>query len=558
MNRFKYIYYSIVKGALACSLLAFVGCTKDFESINKNPLDPDAQQKEYDGVGLGGYFTDFQKRVIPTRSPGESTDRPNEYQVMLNLASDNWIGYFSPMVNKFNNGNNFTTYYMIEGWVNYAYSTSFNNIINTWMQIKDQTHIKEKTADGKVIYKNKDLLNQSVFSLAQIIKIQALHRTTDMFGPMPYSKIGLGQLKVPYDSQESIYRSFLAELEEAVQTLTNYSASSKEIIADFDGVYHGDVKKWIKLGNSLMLRLAMRVRYADPELAKKYAITATTHPGGTIDDVAEIACLKNSTRFNYLNSLKLIWDSYSDTRMGATIYSYLKGFGDSRIDSYFRRGKAADREDFFAIRTGIPQQSKADFYKNYSVPNVEDDTPVYWFKASEVLFLKAEAALYGLIQGNSKDFYEKGVAKSFEENNVRLGSYLSTKASSGNYDDVLNPTYSATAPSKLSKVWDQAQTDEEHLEQIITQKYIAIFPDGQEAWSEWRRTGYPKQITAFENRTNAGVVSSDGYKYGVRRFPFPLSEKQQNKDNVNAALPLLQGPDNSATRLWWDKNPLLN
>lgn len=551
-------FITLSKSLMVVAVLSLFACTKDFIEINKNPLNPDEKQKEYDAVGLGGYFTDFEKRVIPTRSPGESTDRPNEYQVMLNLASDNWSGYFSPMVNKFNNGNNFTTYYMIEGWVNYSFSTAFNNVVNPWMQIRDLTHKKEKTAEGIVVYKSKDLLNQAVFSIAQIIKIQALHRTTDMFGPIPYSKLGQGALQVSYDDQESIYRSFFEELEVAVQTLTNYSASSSTLIADFDGVYQGDVKKWIKLGNSLMLRLAMRVRYANEDLAKSYAKRATEHPGGLIEELGEIASLKNSARFKYLNSVKLLWDEYSDLRMGATIYSYLRGYNDPRLAKYFQEGKVGGASGYYAVRTGIAQPEKADLYKDFSSPNILEDTPTYWFKASEVYFLKAEAALYGMIPGDARDFYLKGIEKSFAENGLQLGNYATESNRPAEYVDALNTEHNAQAPSTITKVWDDVNDTEAHLEQIITQKYLAIYPDGQEAWSEWRRTGYPRQVIAFENRTNSGVIDSDGYKYGVRRFPYPQKEKTQNTENITVAIALLGGADNAATRLWWDKNPLLN
>ena len=379
-----------------------------------------------------------------------------------------------------------------------------------------------------------------------------------MFGPLPYSKIGQGELRVAYDSQEDIYRSFLKELETAVKTLTEYGATSDKILDGFDGVYLGDVKKWIKLGNSLMLRLAMRVRFADANLAREYAMKATQHPGGLIEKTDEVAQLKNSARFTYMNSLKLLWDDYSDLRMGATIYSYLKGYNDPRIEKYFRKGKNNNRTDYFAVRTGVPLGAKSDEYKEYSVPNVEDNTPTYWMKASEVYFLRAEAALAGLISANAKDLYNKGVAMSFEENGLQAGNYTTASGLPAAYVDAIHSNYNADAPSRISKNWDAVSTDEQHLEQIITQKYIAIFPDGQEAWSEWRRTGYPRQITVFENRTNSSVANSDGSKNGVRRMPFPQVEKRENTANVTAATKLLGGADNAATPLWWDKNPLLH
>lgn len=377
-----------------------------------------------------------------------------------------------------------------------------------------------------------------------------------MFGPIPYSKIGSGNFFVEYDSQEYVYKSFFKELQKSVEILNSYSKIKPRLLEDYDGVYHGDLKKWMKLGNSLMLRLAMRVRYVDESLAREYANKAINNPGGLIENKEDIAMLKTEGRFAYWNSLRLLWDTYNDCRMGATIYSYLKGFNDPRLPVYFRKYANNTGNDYRAVRTGIPQQESIDFYKDYSVPNIVDETPVYWLKASEVYFLKAEAALYHLIPGNAQEFYEQGVAMSFSENNVDLGDYLSLSATSAEYRDPKNPIYNASKPSTTSKKWNDASTDEEHLEQIITQKYIAIFPDGQEAWSEWRRTGYPRQITTYLNNTNKGVRTSDGYSYGVRRFPFPQSEIDKNGNNVvKAVSSYLNGPDNSATKLWWDKNP---
>ena len=95
---------------------------------------------------------------------------------------------------------------------------------------------------------------------------------------------------------------------------------------------------------------------------------------------------------------------------------------------------------------------------------------------------------------------------------------------------------------------------EKKLERIITQKYLALFPDGQEAWSEWRRTGYPRQIPPVLNLTNAGVKTTDGYKDGVRRIPYPEDEYKLNNENLTKAIQqYLGGVDNAAVNVWWDK-----
>jgi hypothetical protein len=114
--------------------------------------------------------------------------------------------------------------------------------------------------------------------------------------------------------------------------------------------------------------------------------------------------------------------------------------------------------------------------------------------------------------------------------------------------------YNCSAPSNITVKWNEADGSEKNLERIITQKYLAIYPDGQEAWTEWRRTGYPRQIPPVENMTNAGVKTSDGYKDGARRMPYPRSEYERNADNLNKAISTyLGGVDNASTNVWWDK-----
>lgn len=115
-------------------------------------------------------------------------------------------------------------------------------------------------------------------------------------------------------------------------------------------------------------------------------------------------------------------------------------------------------------------------------------------------------------------------------------------------DGIPMPSLQANQPTDAYH--GDAQT-EQKLERIITQKYLAIFPDGQEAWSEYRRTGYPKLFTVDHNASNGAVNTN----LQIRRLRFPASEYSNNNANVQAAVGLLGGPDNGGTKLWWDKNP---
>lgn len=111
--------------------------------------------------------------------------------------------------------------------------------------------------------------------------------------------------------------------------------------------------------------------------------------------------------------------------------------------------------------------------------------------------------------------------------------------------------------STVTVAWDEAAGFEANLERIITQKWIAIFPNCMEAWSEYRRTGYPKLMPVAAN-LSGGVVSD---AEGVRRLPYPINEYRENNESVNSAVSALtqessnKRGDTMATRLWWDCKP---
>jgi hypothetical protein len=86
------------------------------------------------------------------------------------------------------------------------------------------------------------------------------------------------------------------------------------------------------------------------------------------------------------------------------------------------------------------------------------------------------------------------------------------------------------------------------LEQIITQKWISMFPDGQEAWSEFRRTGYPRIFPVVVNNSGGDIDTN----IQIRRINFVENELNTNSANVQTAVGFLNGPDNGGTRLWWD------
>ena len=528
-NNMKKSVLTLFAGGL---LAVASSCTSDFDKINTNPLLPTDVMLGQDGVLNGGFLPTLQFAPIATGTEG--TGFVNDYQVADNLTSDSWMGYVAPRDAKWT-GRNLTQFYFDEGWTNGVFSTSVSKIYAPWIKIKQL---------------NKDVSkpNLEIWSIAQISKIMGLHRTADKYGAIPYFNVGNGSFTVAYDSQEEVYKSFFKELEEAVDHLYKYSLANPTVAKASDVVYDGNALRWAKLGNSLMLRLAMRVRYVAPELSKMWAEKAMSHAAGLIESVDDAAYISDKAGFRTRNAIFTIKGSYNDTRMGATIQSYLKGYNDPRMRVYFEGNTDV------AVPPAIPSSAAA--YEGAAKPNFGEFSPTYWFKDSEVAFLKAEAALAGYtVQGTAQGNYEKGVRLSFQENGLtdaQATTYLNGTTSPAPFVDV-QALYSAAAPSTVTVKWDNGASDEVKLERIITQKYLAIYPNGMEAWSEWRRTGYPRLIPANTNISDKGVVTSDGHKDGVRSWPYPQKEINENSANVQEAISKYKKGSNTANvNVWWD------
>ncbi len=112
----------------------------------------------------------------------------------------------------------------------------------------------------------------------------------------------------------------------------------------------------------------------------------------------------------------------------------------------------------------------------------------------------------------------------------------------------MNAANNAGPASNVSVKWDDAASTDAKLERIITQKWLAMYPDGQEAWSEYRRTGFPRLYPVLVNNSSGTIDSNKG----VKRINMPGPEYRTNKAEVLKAVQCLGGPDNGGTSLWWD------
>ena len=187
----------------------------------------------------------------------------------------------------------------------------------------------------------------------------------------------------------------------------------------------------------------------------------------------------------------------------------------------------------------------------YSMPIVDVTTPIMWMNAAEVAFLRSEGALRGWSMGGTAEaLYNEGITLSFAQLGASgADAYINNSSSMpASYVDPLG-TYTYGGAASTAKIkWDGSNDFETNLEQIITQKWIAMYPLGNEAWAEFRRTGYPKLMPVVLNKSG-GTVNTEKM---IRRLPYPDTEYTENAENIFNAIQMLGGPDTGGTNLWWD------
>lgn len=520
---------NILKVFAAVSFAAAVlsSCTKMFEDYNTNKHGYTDEELEWDNLRTGGLFAQMVRRVI-IFADGELLS--SDYQIVQNLIADTYAGYTAPS-GSFYNGKHTGSYTMINGWCRAMYNYKYTGCMSAYTNLM-------KNAEG----------NEPLIALANIVKVAAMHTVTDYYGPIPYSKVGQS-LNAEYDSQEEVYHQMLAELDDAIDVLNKfYMAGNTSLLSNYDIIYDGNITSWIKFANSLRLRLAMRLSYVEPALAKTEAEKSVA--GGVMEAVADAAIISHD-KIIYDHPIYTINYEFNDgdCEASAAIESFLSGYKDPRLAVYVK--PAADGK-YHGMRQGV-QGSVWDDYRyvsgKVSPVNIASKTPLFWMYASEIYFLRAEGALRGWnMGGTAKALYEQGIKTSFEERSVNGADTYITDNTSKPADYVDNvASNNASATTAITIAYNESADFETNLERIITQKWIAMFPLGTEAWAEVRRTGYPKLFPAVVN--DAPSICPNGAK----RVPYDTDEAGKNPEGYAQALAKLGGPDTAGTKLWWDK-----
>ena len=365
------------------------------------------------------------------------------------------------------------------------------------------------------------------------------------------------------------------------------SESEKLILKSFDEWCGGDTQRWAQIINTMRLRIALRLsKRVDEMKAAGFDLKqiATDAAANTLAVSGKDVLIDKSLE----NEMWLMFN-WGDCGFNANLTTIMSGFNDPRQPLYMSKNKGdiVDKNTnattpmgsgYYGIRFASGLPGKPNYTANYSQwIDASNSLGVYAmplpiFKAAESYFLLAEAKLrWGIGTESVQSLYEKGIRCSMENELSYRGKYAGITAyAPGDIDayingttgqaDFVNPgdaTLNHAAMSSLCVKWDEGATNEQKLERIMTQKFLALFPLSNEAWAEQRRTGYPKFFPAYVDESNGDVNKEEG----VRRVIYSSNAYDTNAEGIKGGIEILNqentskkgiSGDKGGTHVWWD------
>ncbi|MES2331549.1 MAG: SusD/RagB family nutrient-binding outer membrane lipoprotein [Bacteroidota bacterium] len=512
----KYIY----KTTVVVLILSFAlsSCTKNFTEINTDPNNiPNALPQQLLAPALVDALTYNMLR---------NRNFTNELmQVTVNQSDA------EGQVFRYDFRSNFSDY-LYNGL--YTELTNFKDIYNL-------------SKDSGVNF-NKSYMGISLICQSWIYSI-----LTDTYGDIPYSQSNHGKDSLNYepafDRQQNIYLDIFQKLETANTLLS----ANIGIASASDPIYGGVISRWRKFGNSLYLRLLLRVSgKAEVSAAVKAKIKEMidTNPANypIIATNDESAILKWTGTAPYTSPYIAVREQDFRAPGLATFFiQNLVNWNDPRIDiptygtaGFNRWGIAPYQGAYLGLPSGYPPGTnpvkKSYFYSNTSVVSLQTDPLTGMImNYAEVKFILSEAAAKGWISGSAETYYNDGVLNSIT---LWLPNWPTTINSQTGLPNNIN-TFMIAA----SIEWNNAATLDQKMERIHLQKYYSLFLEDLQMWFEYRRTGHPVLIpnSGFKNN---GIMPA--------RMVYPVYVQSANPTSYQAAI-AAQGADLMSTQVWWQK-----
>ena len=500
---------------ITCVILLFSlmlsSCTKDFQEINTDPNNtPNALPQQLLAPAL---VSTVHLNMIRNR---------NFNNELMQITVD--MSDADGKVFRYDYRNNWSDY-LYNGW--YSELTNFKDLY--------------KIASEPLNY------NRSYMAVSFICQAWIYSLLTDTYGDVPFTesnKAREGILEPKFDKQKDIYAGILQYLQEANTLLKENDA----LVASSDPVYNGNINGWRKFGNSLALRLLLRIS-GKAEVSAEVADMIRL----IVDNPADYPIMTSNSESAILEwtgvapyTSPFITVREQDFR-GVSIASFfidnLVNWNDPRIDLSYGTGSptltnrwaiAPSQGAFEGVPSGYsPGNNPARKSYFYSMTHNGGTGPTLQTEPlagmimnyAELQFILAELALKGIISGDAETFYKEGVQSSISlwlpNWNVPVTTYL----------------------ENADMQWSTAVSFDEKMERIHLQKYYALFLTDLQQWFEYRRTGHPV-LPQGDGLRNNGIMPA--------RMSYPVYVQSTNPTNYQAAV-ASQGPDDISTQVWWQK-----
>ena len=425
--------------------------------------------------------------------------------------------------------------------LNEGYNTAYWN--RRWGDFKNIEDVLSKTSPDE----NPEFTN--IHAMTRILRVFAMHRMTDLYGNIPYEQGGKGLTEgvqnPEYDAQSDIYPAMIADLQEARGQL-DPSVSTLDPARDL--LFAGDIGKWEKFASSLILRLGMRMSEVAPDQAQS-AVQDALNSGvmESNDDIVYTEHVEtNGDRYGVGQVFQDFGQGGHAFRISETFMDVLKGDAgvssdvDPRTNIFAAKYDDSDNllsedpDSLEGFENGLQPEEFPENTFQFAQPHrsymVRYGSPDLWMSYAEVKFLEAEAALRGWHPNNSnaRQHYEDGIEAAMKH----LTIYGAPEISQGEINDYL----------------DSLPNRDPTLEEIIEQKWIALFLNGYESWAEFRRTGYPDEVRTNPVNAPANETPEDVFP---GRLIYPTNEAQINPNFSEGSTQ----PNEMSTRMWWARDP---
>jgi hypothetical protein len=513
-----------IKSVLVVALVAFstVRCTDHFDALNTDPTAAGPEQ----------FNPNFLLTTAQLRYTGSADFSYETWRAQLI--------HFSTMMQHFSH---VATYWVGDKYLqNYDYNAAyFERAYDE--QVKHIVDLIELTKD--------DPEQANLYQIARIWKAVIFHRLTDIYGDVPYFEAGQGYYQrifdPVYDTQEAIYTDMLKELDEAGAALD----PSKDIPTG-DMIYQGDIAKWKKFANAMMLRLAMRLTDADAGKSKLYAEKASANLFTGIEDNAFVVhdASKGRPTVNRISQILNLPYELPYIRWSKTFIDFLQTNNDPRLpvlaelpDGTTAAGSQQGMPNGYDLLSGAtnivnepdyPGPAGDDALGNYSRPinsiyaKMDGPTFIITYAETELLLAEAKFRSYS-VPGTAAEHYNNGVTAAMKQ--------LSQFDAAATVSDANIAAYLAAHP----------YVDADGMEMIHTQYWAATIFNDYETFANWRRTGIPDLVPVnYPGNVTGGTIP--------RRLVYPAGEQSRNGVNYEEAVARIPGGvDNMTSRVWWDQ-----